>query len=135
MNEEERSNLYIYTYSDLDDDFVFAETKYTLGDLHKLQKKNQHLQELISNNKRISTVAEKRYEKILELEEKIKKYKSLYENEKDHTDTLRRIIKKIEEYIEELYDNNDDTTCYDIDKNCKREILDLLKEIKLYEKI
>ena len=58
------------------------------------------------------------------------KYKSLYENEKDHTDTLKRIIKKIEEYIEELYDDTDDTTCYDIDKNCKREILNLLKEIK-----
>ena len=62
--------------------------------------------------------------------QELKKYKSLYQNEKSHTDTLKRIIKKIEEYIEELYDNTDDTTCYDIDKNCKREILDLLKEIK-----
>lgn len=43
MNEEERSNLYIYTYSDLDDDFIFAETKYTLGDLHKLQQENKQL--------------------------------------------------------------------------------------------
>ena len=60
----------------------------------------------------------------------IVKYKSLYENEKDHTDTLKRIIKKIEEYIEKLYDNTDDIICYDIDKNCKKEILDLLKEIK-----
>ena len=99
MNEEEKSNLYIYTYSDLDDDFVFAETKYTLGDLHKLQQELQ-------------------------------KYKSLYQNEKEHTDTLKRIIKKIGEYVEELYDNTDDIICYDIDKNCKRDILDLLKEIK-----
>ena len=45
MNEEERSNLYIYTYSDLDDDFIFAETKYTLEDLHKLQQENQQLKE------------------------------------------------------------------------------------------
>lgn len=48
MNEEERSNLYIYTYSDLDDDFVFAETKYTLGDLHKLQQENQKHKEVIN---------------------------------------------------------------------------------------
>ena len=48
MNEEERSNLYIYTYSDLDDDFVFVETKYTLGDLHKLQQENQKHKEVIN---------------------------------------------------------------------------------------
>ena len=52
MNEEERSNLYIYTYSDLDDDFVFAETKYTLGDLHKLQQENQQLKEEIERLKK-----------------------------------------------------------------------------------
>ena len=68
--------------------------------------------------------------KFQELEQELQKYKSLYQNEKDHTDTLKRIIKKIGEYVEELYDNTDDTTCYDIDKNCKKDILDLLKEIK-----
>ena len=35
MSEEEKSNLYIYAYSHEDDDYVFMETKYTLGDLHK----------------------------------------------------------------------------------------------------
>ena len=78
MNKEERSNLYVYTYSDLDDDFIFAETKYTLGDLHKLQHENQQLQELMLNNKRISNVAEKRYEKILELEQENKILKVKY---------------------------------------------------------
>lgn len=43
MSEEERSNLYIYKYSDLDDDFVFTETIYTLEYLHKLQRENQKL--------------------------------------------------------------------------------------------
>ena len=38
MAEKDESNLYVYIYSDLDDDFVFAETKYTLEYLHKLQK-------------------------------------------------------------------------------------------------
>lgn len=64
------------------------------------------------------------------LEQELQKYKSLYQNEKEHTDTLKRIIKKVKEYIEKLYDNTDDITCYDIDKNCKKEILDLLKGIK-----
>ena len=45
MSEEERSNLYIYVYSALDDDLIFAETKYTLADLHKLQRENQQLKE------------------------------------------------------------------------------------------
>lgn len=131
MNEEERSNLYIYTYSDLDDDFVFAETKYTLGDLHKLQQENQLLQELMSNNKRLSKVAEDRYDKILELEQELQKYKSLYQNEKNHTDTLKRIIKKIEEYIksqEYFYDDGEESG-YDCEVDGYK-ILDLLKEIK-----
>ena len=55
----------------------------------------------------------------------LSKYKRLYENEKDHTDTLKRIIKKIEENLQELYIANDDKS-YDLYKN----ILDLLKEIK-----
>ena len=131
MNEEERSNLYIYTYSDLDDDFVFAETKYTLGDLHKLQQENQLLQELMPNNKRLSKVAEDRYDKILELEQELQKYKSLYQNEKNHTDTLKRIIKKIEEYIksqEYFYDDGEESG-YDCEVDGYK-ILDLLKEIK-----
>ena len=45
MNEEERSNLYILTYSDFDDDYVFAESIYTLDDLHNLQKENKQLKE------------------------------------------------------------------------------------------
>ena len=101
MNEEEKSNLYIYTYSDLDDDFVFAETKYTLGDLHKLQQELQ-------------------------------KYKSLYENEKDHTYTLKRIIKEVKENLErhltaKSYGNHK----YELfGREYLEEILDLLKEIK-----
>ena len=58
-------------------------------------------------------------------EKDIVKYKSLYENEKDKNDTLKRIIKKIEENLQELYIANDDKS-YDLYKN----ILDLLKEMK-----
>ena len=99
MNEEEKSNLYIYTYSDLDDDFVFAETKYTLGDLHKLQQELQ-------------------------------KYKSLYENEKEHTDTLKRIIKEVKKYLEGAYEMATYTNSVCLDEENIEDILDLLKEIK-----
>ena len=43
MNEEEKSNLYVYVYSDYEEDFIFKELKYTLADLHKLQQENQEL--------------------------------------------------------------------------------------------
>ena len=60
--------------------------------------------------------------RIMLLEER-DKYKSLYENEKEHTDTLKRIIKKVEEYIE-------NTDCVTWDNQAHEDILDLLKEIK-----
>lgn len=73
--------------------------------------------------------------KIVELEQQLEMVKSLYQNEKDHTDTLKRIIKKIEEYI-----NKNNLFCYKYDeeelfeiitdKEAKKYLLDLLKEIK-----
>ena len=45
MSEEEKSNLYVYVYSDYEEDFIFKELKYTLADLHKLQQENQQLKE------------------------------------------------------------------------------------------
>lgn len=41
----------------------------------------------------------------------------------------KEVIDRIKEFIKELYDNTDDTTCYDIDKNIKEELLDILKEV------
>ena len=61
--------------------------------------------------------------KIVELEQQLDMLKSLYQNEKDHTDTLKRIIKKVEEYIE-------NTDCVTWDNQAHEDILDLLKEIK-----
>lgn len=69
--------------------------------------------------------------KIVELEEQLEMVKSLYQNEKDHTDTLKRIIKKIEEYIksqEYFYDDGEESG-YDCEVDGYK-ILDLLKEIK-----
>ena len=64
------------------------------------------------------------YKDYKELEQELQKYKSLYENEKDHTDTLKRIIKKIEEYIKNIDEEEFINTEHYV------EILDLLKEIK-----
>ena len=105
MNEEEKLSLNNYI-----DDLYQA---MQIGDIVFEPKHSSELYNLINK-----------------LQQELQKYKSLYENEKDKNDTLKRIIKKIEEYIEELYDNTDDIICYDIDKNRKKEILDLLKEIK-----
>ena len=42
----------------------------------------------------------------------------------------KEVIDKINEFIKELYDNTDDTTCYEIDRNRKIELLDILKGIE-----
>lgn len=41
----------------------------------------------------------------------------------------KEVIDKVNEFIKELYDNTDDTTCYEIDKNRKVELLNILKEV------
>ena len=70
--------------------------------------------------------------KIVELEQQLQKYKSLYENEKDHTDTLKRIIKEVKENLErhltaKSYGNHK----YELfGREYLEDILDLLKEIK-----
>ena len=50
-------------------------------------------------------------------------------NWKEENQRQKEVINKINEFIKELYDNTDDTTCYDIDKNIKEELLDILKEV------
>ena len=67
-----------------------------------------------------------------QLKKELQKYKSLYENEKDHTDTLKRIIKEVKESLErhltaKSYGNHK----YELfGREYLEEILDLLKEIK-----
>ena len=73
------------------------------------------------------------YKDYQELEHELDKYKSLYQNEKSHTDTLKRIIKKIEEILQKEYKENV-FGHYEYDlataKNTIKKILNLLKEIK-----
>lgn len=42
----------------------------------------------------------------------------------------KEVIDEVIEYISELDDNKDDTTCYDIDKNTRDYILSILKEVE-----
>lgn len=51
------------------------------------------------------------------------------ENLEQQVKKQKEVINKINEFIKELYDNTDDTTCYDIDKNRKVELLDILKGV------
>ena len=60
----------------------------------------------------------------------IAKYKSLYQNEKDKNDTLKRIIKEVKEYLEGTYEMSIYTKSVYLDEESIEEILDLLKEIK-----
>lgn len=62
----------------------------------------------------------------------LQKYKSLYENEKDHTDTLKRIIKEVKETLEKhLTAKSYGGHKYELfGREYLEEILDLLKEIK-----
>ena len=56
-------------------------------------------------------------------------YKQLYyENEqlKEQLELSEKARKEAIEKIKELYDNTDDTTCYDIDKNEKERLLQIL---------
>ena len=76
--------------------------------------------------------ARKMFYAIMELADSRDKYKSLYENEKDHTDTLKRIIKVVKENLERhLTAKNYGNHKYELfDRKYLEDLLDLLKEIK-----
>lgn len=45
---------------------------------------------------------------------------------KEQLETSEKARKEAIDYIKELYDNTDDTTCYDIDKDEKERLLEIL---------
>ena len=110
-------------------------------ELEELMKENkrleQELQEYKENYecilKQRDDITKNATQQIESLIDEKNKYKSLYENEKDHTDTLKRIIEKIEEILQKEYKENI-FGHYEYDlataKNTIKKILDLLKEIK-----
>ena len=92
----------------------------------ELSKADSITQSCIFNGAKESAIS---YRKCLN---ELDKYKSLYENEKDHTDTLKRIVKEVKENLErhltaKTYSNHK----YELfGREYLEEILDLLKEIK-----
>ena len=87
----------------------------------ELQKYKENYECILKQRDDITKNATQQIESLIDEKNK---YKSLYENEKDHTDTLKRIIKKIEEYIKNIDEEEFINTEHYV------EILDLLKEIK-----
>ena len=49
------------------------------------------------------------------------------ENLQSQLEQKEKQLNEIKEYVEELYDNTDDITCYDIDKNIKEELLSIIE--------
>ena len=81
----------------------------------------KHPEELVGEEKRL-------FDAIMEIADDRDKYKLLYENEKDHTDTLMRIIDYIRYYIEENGNQmSEECTFYILNL---LDILNLLKEIR-----
>lgn len=48
----------------------------------------------------------------------------------EKADLYKEVIEEVRECIEELYDNTDDTTCYDIDRHRKEFLLQILDKAK-----
>lgn len=105
MNEEEKLSLNNYI-----DDLYQA---MQIGDIVFEPKHSSELYNLINK-----------------LQQELQKYKSLYENEKEHTDTLKRIIKEVKKYLEGAYEMATYTNSVCLDEENIEDILDLLKEIK-----
>lgn len=107
MNEEEKLSLNNYI-----DDLYQA---MQIGDIVFEPKHSSELYNLINK-----------------LQQELQKYKSLYENEKDHTDTLKRIIKEVKENLEKhLTAKSYGGHKYELfSREYLEELLDLLKEIK-----
>lgn len=101
--------------------------------MRSLEEENKQLKEnyecILKQRDDITKNATQQMESLIDEKNK---YKSLYENEKDHTDTLKRIIKKIEYVVvnEELGETIDGTPYYLVNDLIGEKILDLLKEIK-----
>lgn len=96
--------------------------------IEKLKEFDERRVEQLNDN------ARNLFNAIMDIADSRDKYKSLYENEKEHTDTLKRIIKKIEEYCNSIIKGcdvkDDDGNYLYFYPPYMDDILDLLKEIK-----
>lgn len=108
-------------------------TEFVVNDYYKIKEENEQLKEnyecILKQRDDLTKNATQQIESLIDEKNK---YKSLYENEKDHTDTLKRIIKKVKETLEKhLTAKSYGGHKYELfGRECLEEILDLLKEIK-----
>lgn len=65
-----------------------------------------------------------------ELKKQLEECSAVADTNSELADYYKEVIDKAIEYISELDDNTDDTTCYDIDKDIRGYILSILKEVK-----
>lgn len=49
----DEDTLYVYSYSDFDEDYVFMETKYELSDVKRLEQENKQLKEQLQQKENI----------------------------------------------------------------------------------
>lgn len=82
----------------------------------ELQQENQILKEQLKDENNYHNEAVKWYKESFDIEQERIKYKS--------------VLDEIREYIKELDDNTDDTTCYDIDRNVRDDLLQILDKVK-----
>lgn len=117
-------------------------TEFIVNDYYKIKEENKQLkkeikeyQEELSKADSItqSCIFNGAKESAISFREclnELDKYKSLYQNEKDKNDTLKRIIKEVKKYLEGAYEMATYTNSVCLDEENIEDILNLLKEIK-----
>ena len=90
-----------------------------------VRKLSSFYEEIWKNSKRFTKTNEDApsYIDVNEVFELVDKYDAINEQKLEVSEKAR---KEAIEYIKELYDNTDDTTCYDIDKDEKERLLQIL---------
>ena len=103
MGEEEKSNLYVYVYSDYEEDFIFKESKYTLADLHKLQQENQELKKQLEYLRSGEYINQLKFERNM-LEDVVNKGEVSKEDKEfiDMTHRNTELLEQQKEFIEWL---------------------------------
>lgn len=89
------------------------------------KSKAQILNILLNTEEKMEDLQSQLKEKEEENEQLKADYGNLAQVERDF---LKEVIKEARECVEELYDNTDDTICYDIDKHRKDYLLEILSK-------
>ena len=105
--------------------------KYIKRLLDELDGADAYVLQLYKENQQLKEQLNKKYENVGTLTSEIlyeENTKLVQENKqlKEQLEASEKARKEAIELIKELYDNTDDTTCYDIDKDEKERLLQIL---------